>query len=183
MSYTAEVLQDELTSLKERANVMGIPFSPNIGVDALRKKVEAAIKPAEPVAPVVEKSAADQLRERNERMRRDASKLVRVRIQCMNPNKKEWQGEFFTVSNSVTGTLKKFVPYTGEYPTHVPQMILNVIQERKCQIFVKQKDGKGNKTVRGKLIPEFSIEILDPLTAAELDELKQQQLATGRIED
>jgi hypothetical protein len=37
-------IPDELTSLKARADLMGITYHPSIGVDKLREKVQAALE-------------------------------------------------------------------------------------------------------------------------------------------
>lgn len=179
----------EFEALKERATKLGLKFHPNIGEEKLREKVkefmekEAAEEKEEksveeePVAPKPETDA-----EFRRRKKKEAAALVRVRITCMNPNKREWEGEFFIAANSVVGTFAKYVPFNTEW--HVPQIILNQIQQRKCQVFYTALDGRGNKIRKGKLVPEFSIEILPPLTKKELHDLAQRQaMANGTAED
>lgn len=171
----------ELDSLKARADMLGIPYHPNIGVDKLRDKVAAAISttsaPVVTTAPVVESENAIRGRHM-----REAAELVRVRVSCMNPNKKEWEGEIFTVGNSVVGTFKKFVPFNIDEGWHVPRIIYNQLVERQCQIFVAHKDERGNSTRRSKTIKEFSVEVLPPLTADELAELARRQAMAHSID-
>lgn len=191
----------ELEVLKERAKDLGVQHSPNIGVDALKEKIDAKLngtkdetqddqstaksedtggsvsgtstQTKEDEAP---KESKAQLRLRK---RKEASRLVRVRVACMNPNKKEWEGEMFTVSNSIVGTMSKFVPFDKEW--HVPVMIYNMMKSRKFQRFVKVKDKHGNVTKRGELAREFAIEELEPLTQKELDDLaRKQAMAAGQ---
>lgn len=181
-----ELQEDELEVLKTRATQLGIKFHPAIGVDKLREKVAEFLssdtKPdpegdtsAGPVPPVAGAETKAQLRTRQ---KREASELIRVRVACMNPNKREWEGEVFTVSNAVVGTFKKMVPFDVEY--HVPRFILNMIQQRRCQVFTTVKDSRGNKVRRGKLIKEFNVEILPALTEQELKDLAQRQaMANG----
>ena len=38
---------NELTLLKERADMMGIPYHPSIGLEKLKEKVDTVLKPAE----------------------------------------------------------------------------------------------------------------------------------------
>ena len=99
----------------------------------------------------------------------------------MNPAKKEWEGEIFTVSNNAVGTVKRYVPFNTEDGWHVEHILLEQLRERQCQIFVTEKDSRGNKVRKGKLIREFAIEVLDPLTKEELAELAQRQaMARGQ---
>lgn len=240
----AASLPDELTSLKERADFLGVTYHPSIGLEKLREKVNAVMNgtapapgdlPKEetpapvvvaapapapvaapsPAAPVVQQtipanatpvvfaapaasetaavvSAAPALIE-NEgqkrfRLKRESLKLVRVRITCMNPAKKEWEGEIFTVGNSNIGTIKKFVPFDVDEGWHIPQIMLTMIKERQCQVFTTSKTKNGPSAVgaiavrQGKLIREFAIEILDPLTPEELQDLAQRQAMSGSID-
>lgn len=171
----------ELDSLKARADMLGISYHPSIGVDKLREKVSAAMaatseqdKPTQPVAETENEARSRHVRE--------ASELVRIRVSCMNPNKKEWDGEIFTVGNSVAGTFKKFVPFNVEEGWHVPRIIYNQLVERQCQIFVSHKDERGNSTRKSKTIKEFSVEVLPPLTAEELAELARRQAMAKSID-
>lgn len=127
-----------------------------------------------------ERIKMNKMQRRNEALK-DANKLIRVRISCFNPNKRDWQGEIFTVSNSLVGTHKKYVPFNTPEGFHVPQIIYQAIKERMCQIFVTGTDEKGNRTKRATQIPEFSVEVLPPLTKEELEELgRRQALANGK---
>ena len=172
---------DELLLLKNRAQAMGINFHPNIGVDKLKAKIEETLNSdSSQAAPTQVVTAAKEAlpetkNQRRNRLRKKASKLVRVRITCMNPVKSDWEGEIFTVSNSVVGTFKKFVPFDTDDGWHVPQMILNMIQERKCQVFTTVKDNRGRKVKKGKTIKEFGVEILPSLTKTELTNLARSQ--------
>jgi hypothetical protein len=184
-----DIVEDELESLKARADTMGVQYHPSIGLDKLKEKVDAkmaeqapAPEPEPTVAPAPKmvqkpteapKPAVSAARQK----RREAAALVRISITCMNPNKKEWEGEIFCVSNSVVGTIKKYVPFNTEW--HVPQFILNMIEARKCQVFQAVKRG-GKKVREGKLIHEFSVSRLPPLSGKELKDLAQRQaMANG----
>lgn len=185
--------EDQLTLLKERADKMGIKYHPSIGADKLAEKIKEQLAPEPKTVPVtppplaelenkpVEPGARETENQRRVRLKREATRLVRVRITCMNPNKKDWEGELVAVGNSVVGTLKRYIPYNVEW--HIPQIMLNVLQERQCQLFVKKKDQRGNTTSQGKLIKEFGIEILPDLSKEELHDLAQRQaMANGTAE-
>ena len=105
----------------------------------------------------------------------DALRLIRIRLQCMNPAKKEWEGEIISVGNSVVGTVKKYIPFNADEGWHVPRILLDTLQDRQCQVFTTVKSKNGINVRKGKLIKEFAIEILPPLTQDELKELAQRQ--------
>lgn len=176
---------DELTLLKQRAQTLGIKFHPSIGLESLRSKVSAALtgEDAEEAAeePVPEAPAAESRIQMRNRLRKEASALVRVRVTCMNPNKKEWKGEIFTASNSVVGTFRKYVQFNTEDGWHVPQIILNMIKARQFQTFYTIKNERGVAVRKGKLVPEFAVEVLPPLTEKELLELSRRQALAGGV--
>ena len=177
----------ELENLKSRAEKLGVKFHPSISAEKLREKIKAAQSEGEGgVGEQPEVKSATGTNEESPaakklRMKREALKLVRVRITCMNPAKKEWEGEIITVANNAVGTVKRYVPFNTEDGWHVEHILLEQLRERQCQIFVTEKDSRGNKVRKGKLIREFAIEMLDPLTEEELAELAQRQaMAKGQ---
>lgn len=173
----------ELALLKGRARTLGVKFHPSIGLAKLRAAiaVKLASDESDEVADVPV-SKGESIAARNKRLRAEAGRLIRVNVACMNPNKKEHEGEIFTVSNQAIGTFKKYVPFNTENGYHVPEVILKMMMNRKCQIFVNKKNSRGNTTKQGKLIKEFAIEILPVLTPDELEELKSQQALSGSID-
>ena len=108
-------------------------------------------------------------------LQKSASELMRIRVTCMNPAKKEWEGEIFTVGNAVVGTFKKYVPFNADEGWHVPRIIYEQLKDRECQVFTTVRDSRGNSTRKGKLIKEFAIEVLPNLTEEEIKELAQRQ--------
>lgn len=169
-------LEQELEMLKTRASLLGIKYHPSISVDKLREKIDALDSTQDAV--VTSSSEEDK----RVALIREANKLVRVRITCMNPAKKEWEGEIITVSNSVIGTIKKYIPFNADDGWHIPQVILNMLNERMCQVFNSVPDGKGNMVRKGKLVKEFSIEVLPDLTPSELHDLAQRQSMSKTVE-
>lgn len=179
-----EVQQDELQTLKDRADLLGVQYHPSIGVEKLREKIAAALadKPKEDPKPAVQAKtvpAEETQAEMNRRLRDEQLALVRVRITCMNPTKAEWQGELFTVGNSLVGSLTKYVPFNTEDGWHVPRILLDTLMDRQCQTFVTTKTKNGVSIRQGKLIKEFAIEILPQLTQEELQELARRQAMAG----
>lgn len=175
-------VQDELAALKARADMLGLTYHPSIGVEKLREKVNAALAPPAEEPKVEAEAVEETVGARNARLKREASKLVRIRVTCMNPAKKEWEGEIFSVGNAVVGSFTKYVPFNTEDGWHVPAMILQMIQDRQCQVFYTVTDQRGNKSRKGKLIKEFSVEVLPPLTPEELHDLAQRQAMSNSID-
>lgn len=177
MSENTEDLQvSELDSLKARATMLGITFHPSIGLDKLREKVNAVMSSNTSTEAVAEETEGAK----RKRLLDEATKLVRIRVTCMNPNKREWDGEIITAGNSVVGTHRKFVPFNVEW--HVPNVIYQQLLQRECQIFVTSRTKNGVQMRQGKLIKEFGIEVLPQLTQEELYDLAQQQAMAHSID-
>ena len=175
-----ELVVDELEVLKARADKLGIKYHPSISLAKLKEKVSEGLKEDSPEEVETVKPGKETDVQLKARKRREANALIRIRVSCMNPNKKEWDGEIITTGNTNTGTIKKFVPFNSDEGYHVPHMIYEQLLQRQCQVFVTVKDNRGNKVRKGKLIKEFAIEVLPPLTEKELKELAQRQaMASG----
>ena len=188
---------DELTLLKERAKVMGIPFSNNISLETLRKRVadkmegkdeapevnaltgDPEIAQAMVAKPLNQKANAVALRKL---MYAKQMRQVRVRITNMDPKKKDLPGEIWTVANEYLGTVRKFVPY-GEQTDdgfHIPYCLYRLLDSKR---FLHIRDVKDRTTgiVRQDKVwaKEFSLDVLPTLTQAELDRLAAAQAAAG----
>lgn len=188
---------DELTLLKERAKVMGIPFSNNISLETLRKRVadkmegkdeapevnaltgDPEIAQAMVAKPLNQKANAVALRKL---MYAKQMRQVRVRITNMDPKKKDLPGEIWTVANEYLGTVRKFVPY-GEQTDdgfHIPYCLYRLLDSKR---FLHIRDVKDRTTgiVRQDKVwaKEFSLDVLPTLTQGELDRLAAAQAAAG----
>jgi len=191
---------DELTVLKQRAKLMGLVFSNNIGIQALRQKIEAKMAgeivtadaeadnapaqanpltgedPVKDVNPVTGKPLTTR-----EILMRDQMKLVRLRITNMDPKKKELPGEILTVGNEFLGTVSKYIPF-GEVTDngyHVPFILYTMMKDRKFLNIRTTKTANGQSKVSQNWASEFALEILPPLTRSELDKLATAQAAAG----
>jgi hypothetical protein len=192
---------NELDMLKERARMMNIPFSNNISVDTLRKKINDKLE-GKPDEPEVAETAANAnqvyapnpLIGQTEPMKRktlrqhlhdEQMKMVRLRITNLDPKKKDLPGEIFTVANEHLGTVRKFIPYgevtDGGY--HVPFIIYQQLEARRFQNIRTIKDRRtGTNRVESNWAKEFSLEVLPPLTEEELKRLATAQLAAGSVD-
>ena len=176
--------EDELAILKDMATKMGITYSPNIGIAALKKKIEDKRSGSEQETEGTEpkKETEAQMRKR---LQDEALKLVRLRITNLNPAKKNIPGEILTIANSYIGTVRKYVPYgeTTEDGYHVPYCLYKFMKARKFLSIRTFKDKKtGRIDVKQSWAPEFALEILPPLTQKQLDDLAKAQAAAGSIQ-
>lgn len=185
-----ELQVDEMTILKQRATMMGIKFSNNIGLEALRKKVadaqEGITEQEQPeVNPLATTPVQEDKLSMAQRIRLENTRLVRVRIQNLDPKKKDLPGEILTVANDYMGTVRKYVPY-GEATDngyHIPYCLYKLLKNRKFLNVSVKKGRNGKERVEQQWVREFAIEILPQLTEEELKQLGQAQLAAGSLND
>ena len=190
----------ELDTLKNRAKMMGLKFHPSIGLKSLKQRIDEKLSsvPDNPdnVASQTEVATGDAedkkkrswlthdeyMAETRKRTRITLNRLVRCRITCLNPNKTEWEGEIFSVGSAKVGTFKKFVPFNTDDGFHVPLIIYQAIVAREYTSFYNVKGPRGNTIRKGKLVKEYNVEVMAPLTPEELQELKQRQIASNAID-
>lgn len=188
-----DIQVDEMTLLKQRADLLGIAYSPRIGIDSLKQKIarKVAGEPEEK-APAEEKVAAEPAAmskiQREAKLRADMQtehmKLVRLRITNLNPNKKDLHGEIFTVANRFLGNVKKYIPYgeATEDGYHVPHVIYMQLKTRKfLNIRTYRNKANGQIVVEQKWVPEFALEVLPQLDQGELNQLAASQAAAGGV--
>lgn len=180
-----------LTELKAKATLLGITFSPNIGLATLKAKVDAIDNPESADALTPQDTELES--EANEDVatlyvnpkveaRNRATRLVRVAIVCQDENRKQLEGEYFTFRNSLVGKVTKFVPYNCEAAESyfVPACIVNMMRRKKAQFFTK-------RTINGVNVPTpvskaaFIVTELPPLTDAEMDAIAKRQAARKSV--
>lgn len=112
--------------------------------------------------------------QKKNRLRRDAMALVRVRVSCMDPQKKNLKGELICVSNRNFGSIQRFVPFNREW--HIEKVLYDVLSEKEYMVFDREKTGRaGIEVVTPRNVPAFNIQVLPPLTKTELKDLAQRQ--------
>lgn len=113
-------------------------------------------------------------------------KLVRLRIQNLDPKKADLNGEILTVANKHLGTIKRFVPY-GEVTDdgwHLPYIIYKELERRRFLSIRTVKDPRTKQLVVKKgWAKEFALEILPPLSEGEIKQLAAAQAAAGSIDN
>ena len=155
----------------QQASVSASVAAPTIPAPHVHNMTFEAAEPLPPLVPEVP-VVKESLRAAK---KKEARKLLRLRVICMNPAKKEWEGDTFTVGNTLIGTVNRYVPFGNDNGWHVENIIYKMMKRRECQIYVTGKDGKGNSVRKAKLIKEFAIEILPDLTPEEIRALAQRQ--------
>ena len=197
LSTEGETAVDELALLKERAKQMGIPFSNNISLETLRKRISdkmegkdvPEVNPLTGDAEIAAITSAPKKLDAKQNalalrkmMQRDQMKLVRVRITNMDPKKKDLPGEIWTVSNEYLGNVRKMIPY-GEQTDegfHIPYCLFRLLQSKRFLHIRTVKDRvTGVERQEKQWVKEFSLDVLPDLTKEELARLAAAQAAAG----
>lgn len=172
-----EESQTELDMLKEKATSMGITFNNRIGTSTLKERINK--KQGE-----IEKSKAGNnttpVHKTRSQIIKDMSKLKRVNITSRNPQHSKMKGVILNVGNDLK-MFKKLVMF--ETDTHIPQVIYDHMKNNTIQTFVEKRNpDNGRKYKVSKFIKEYVIQDLPPLTAEELEEIKDRQERIGTTE-
>lgn len=197
LSTEGETAVDELALLKERAKQMGIPFSNNISLETLRKRIadkmegkeDPEVNPLTGDAEIAAITSAPAKLDAKQNalalrkmMQREQMKLVRVRITNMDPKKKDLPGEIWTVSNEYLGNVRKMIPY-GEQTDegfHIPYCLFRLLQSKRFLHIRTVKDRvTGVERQEKQWVKEFSLDVLPDLTKEELARLAAAQAAAG----
>lgn len=196
MEDTQEQMPDERSMLMARARMMGMTISNNIGLETLRERIrEHMSKGVEQEAPSksagpnplsnLETAPTDKPMTLRQKIIAENMALVRVRVTCMDPKKKDLHGEILTTGNEYLGTVRKFVPFGAatENGYHIPKCLLKMMQRRRyLHVRVVKDPRTGRERTETSWAKEFAIEILPPLTQAELQKLAVAQIAAGSID-
>ena len=177
--------------LKARAEELGLSYNSNIKTDALAElitnaengltpEIVAAAKEAEevskklvadkPVETPVENKAKTVGQVKAE-ARKNAMKLVRCVVTSMDKDKADLSGEIISCGNSMTGMIKKFIPFGKEW--HVPTVILETLKDKKMLMTRDRRTDKG--TVKEHYeVSQYNVQILPDLTQEELNRLLKE---------
>lgn len=177
--------------LKVRAEELGLSYNSNIKTDALAElitnaengltpEIVAAAKEAEEVAKklvaekpveVVVENKAKTVGQVKAEARKNAMKLVRCVVASMDKDKADLSGEIISCGNSMTGMIKKFIPFGKEW--HVPTVILETLKDKKMLMTRDRRTDKG--TVKEHYeVSQYNVQILPDLTQEELNRLLKE---------
>ena len=151
MSNKVEFTAEQLEELKSRLDLLNIKYP----ASAKGETLVELLKKEESENPTA-KTPYEEHQEVNEK----ALEPVRCIIHNFNPAKKALKGEFFSTGNSITGTIRVFVPYNCEASENgytLPRMIVEALKLRtymKSETLDKVEHGEMQRTMR---VPEFKI--------------------------
>lgn len=164
-----ESAKTEVEILREKLTALGISYAPAAKEAALRKLLEEA-----------EAGTLDQ-RTDDQKLRDEQLKLIRVIVRPNDPNKKDVGGEIITVSNSLIGTVSKYVPFDNEEGWHIPKAMYDTMKEMKFQSITQERNDKGQYVPKMRTISAYVIEVLEPLDEADLKALAAAQSARDTV--
>lgn len=168
--------ETKLHSIKDQLDSLGVTYHPNTGIEKLKTLLaKATVNEKEETVSTKETKSETKLTPMQE-----ATRLIRVIVTPVDPLKKLSQGEIFTVSNDVIGTIRKYIAFNTEDGYHVPNIILDMLKEKKYTAIIQTKGSGGTKTTTREL-PAFNIVELEPLTQKELDALAAKQSSAGLV--
>lgn len=175
----------ELAHLRELADSLGISYTARTSAESLQKKIDEFNKtPEDDLSPedILKVETPLPLKSLRQHVYDEQMALVRIRLTCLDPKKKDLSGEIITVSNNYLGTQRKFVPYGSDNDDgwHVPKCIYTVLKESTFLSIRVDKDRKtGKEIITSNYVPQYAIEVLPPLTPKELADLANAQAAAG----
>lgn len=169
---------------RQKALALGLVFSQNIGEETLQQRIANKISELGEDPTIIKANQTEEgyvyntyipnEKAKRANKKKEALKLLRVRVTCNNPNKTAYKGDIIVVANNDGVVYKKFVPFNVKY--HIPQIIYNTMVEKQCLKAYTDTTSGVPKVIK-RMIPEYSIEVLTPITTEELNAIKQRQLA------
>ena len=159
-----KIEKTERDLLKEKADLLGIEYAGNISTEKLRELVNKANEPVDDLV----------------KIRLELTNKVRVLITCNDPLMKEYDTTpYYSFSNSAITLPSITIPLGVEW--HIPNAYVGMLQAMECKLPVKSKDEKGRPITVRRTIKKYNVNVLPPLTAKELEELKQAQIMRDGI--
>jgi hypothetical protein len=171
---TVSTAPEELTVLKDRAKLLGITYSPNIGTEALREKINAKL--AEDAA----SAGGTSYEALYKYVYAEAMKLIRVRISCVDPQKLEHRSVFVGVSNNFLGNINYQVPLEDKHQvngTHIPFCVYERLKSITYLHVYEGTNSQGKPIMIKKEVKAYQIEVLPQITTEEHAALKADQKA------
>lgn len=177
-----------LDQMKAQANLLGVPYAPNIGLETLSERVRAfkeahaGEEKTELAAPIT----SEVLTAGGVKVPTDieaqyeifhAKQLIRVSIVCVNPARTDLPADLYTIFSSSLGRISQVIPYQAPNGYHIPRCLANLLREKTYTAFRPSNIKKGeNGCDREHFeMPEFIITELPPLTAEEFDRIVKRQ--------
>jgi hypothetical protein len=180
LEYKKNISNDALSELIEGAEgTTEVETEEEVDTEAAIKEV--ADKLAKEQKAMVDAVAAQKVEEKKPtkatlgnvkaQARKEAMKLVRCIVTPMDKDKAELNGEIISCGNSMTGMIKKYIPFGKEW--HIPTVIVDTLKDKKMLSTRDRKTPKG--TIKENIeLPQYNVQILPDLTQEELDRLVKE---------
>lgn len=171
-------LTPKVIALQEECKELNIKFHHMHGAEKLQELIDAHkadnVKeiPEKEITPIPEHVFK---RERRAYNKKEANRLIRCRIQCLDPQKKDYAGEMFSVGSAKLGTFKKYVPFNTGRPWHLPKILFDMLSEKQCSFWYTYTNELGHKLRRSKPGNAFALEVLPPLSREEINKMSLEQ--------
>jgi hypothetical protein len=107
-----------------------------------------------------------------------ALRMQRIVVSPNDPLMSSYNGLIFTAGSSAVNKgrmIKKYVPFNNDEGWYVPQIIVDQIDAAQMQKFRSVTAPNGDKVLEPYLTKKFNVQILPPLTPAELERLAAAQ--------
>ena len=142
----------KLQHIRAQADMLGVKYHHRAGIPKIQELIDAHLEAQnnpEPSVPLVESapqkqsekivpiSAAEFRKDQTRLNHQNAGAIIRCRVQCMDPQKKNWPGDIFSVGSAKIGTYKKYVPFDSEEPWHIPKIIVDMLEEKQCSVIFR----------------------------------------------
>jgi hypothetical protein len=180
LEYKKNISNDALSELIEGAKgTTEVETEEEVDTEAAIKEV--ADKLAKEQKAMVDAVAAQKVEEKKPakatignvkaQARKEAMKLVRCIVTPMDKDKAELNGEIISCGNSMTGMIKKYIPFGKEW--HIPTVIVDTLKDKKMLSTRDRKTPKG--TIKENIeLPQYNVQMLPDLTQEELDRLVKE---------
>jgi hypothetical protein len=165
--------------LREQADKLGIKYSPNIGDATLQERVNQAIQ--EKAAEPKKVSSKETEGSKKARKRKEANRLVRVRVTCFDPTMKKKAGTYIMGSNSTVGTIRKFIQFNK--PWFMPQLLVNIMRESMYQAWIPGKTKYGITQMISSIEPRYNVVDMPAMSTKEITDLRTQQALADNLGD
>lgn len=160
-----------ISELKAKAKSLGITVKGNPKVETLQNMIKdvqtSTVTPeetpmnAEAVVPTATTGRYDPI-----------ERLSRVLVTCHNPAKSSLTGIILDVGNSLKSS-SKFIKFNEPY--HLCDMHIDALKAKTYLVHVTTRDVNGNELTRARAVPEYSVQMLDPLTEKDIASLAKRQ--------
>lgn len=164
-------IQSQMEDLRYQCELRGIKVHHKFSAEKLASLINEHDNVSAATSQAIDSGRELTPAEKLEKLRKDSMRLRRVMVTCNDPAKVAYRGEIFQAANSGMAIVRKFVPFGNTNGWFVPQILINVIEEKQFRrTNTNERDARS-----GGLVKAYNVTYLDDLTPQEFEMLKQQQ--------